>query len=273
MTDSLQLIEELFPEIQELHHPFSPAYDYYISYLADLRFQNLKKISCRLFTNQASSEELVKGWQQFIENHRRLTHLDIHFETGNQTLLTPVFKHISHLNQLISLQIRSLNRFSKQLANCIEEVADNCLNLNSLSIDIFLDSSDVMPLMIEVKRFRRLKRLEMYFKYDNNSMTLRELFNDFQLLTHLSLRLYSRHCIKSQFFEEIDILLPNLKRLRQNYWPIRAKEETAHTLSRLPRLESLSLSVDNEAIRNLIVTKVMKNCPKIKSIDIQIEVF
>ena len=68
----------------------------------------------------------------------------------------------------------------------------------------------------------------------------------------------------------IDIYLPKLRVLCLNYHKIDATEQTADSLSQLSTLESLELGVNNNSIRDLIVDKVMKNCTKIKSIQINV---
>ena len=97
------------------------------------------------------------------------------------------------------------------------------------------------------------------------------LFDIFQSLTHLTITFsYNYFFIKNDLLKNIDIYLPKLRVLRiLAFGSIEVSENTVNSLGRLSRLESIEFNVNNKSIRDLIIDKIMKNCRKIKSIDIR----
>ena len=124
-----------------------------------------------------------------------------------------------------------------------------------------------MSLKTQLKRFRQLKRLDLYLRTGDECVAFKEVFDGLQSLTHLSLEI---HPIETDFLKDIDKYLPKLQSL-QIRSSFKATEATADGLNRLSRLESLRLIVGNKSIIDIIETKVKKNCRKIKSIDIEFD--
>ena len=101
--------------------------------------------------------------------------------------------------------------------------------------------------------------------------------NDFQLfahfeelkdLTHFTFISFLYLSINENIFTDIDINLPNLQYL--NFDPnIYATEWMAHILSRLSRLQNISVKVENESIRTTIETNLRNNCKKFNSITLK----
>ena len=143
-------------------------------------------------------------------------------------------------------------------------MANYCLNLNAFKTSVFHETS-WMLLKTHLKRFLQLKRLDIRLITVDKWMTIKELFDDFQSLTHLWLALCQNIATETDFIKDIDKYLPNLQSLEIE-GRIKATEETADSLSRLSRLVLLRLRVENVSIINIIKTKVKKNCRKIKSI-------
>ena len=121
--------------------------------------------------------------------------------------------------------------------------------------------------MTEVKKFKALERLKFNVEGLGNECNLFEkYFNGLQSLTHLKIQ---RIHNSNDILKDIDIYLPKLRVLYiVSRYPIAVSEEAVDTLARLSTLEILDVLVNYNSIKQLIIDKVMKNCRKIKSIDI-----
>ena len=270
----LQWIQNSFPQIQELITPLCLPDGYEIRYLADLRLKNLKKVKCHLFANELSSNQVVKQFQQFVENHKSLTHLTINLNISDEDIFELLF-NILELNQLTCLHIGVLTRnypvpdIQFELENDIKLMAVYCPYLKSLSIHILIYSSIEISIINELIRLPKLKRISLKPIAVDKTITSAKLFDGLQSLTHLELSV-DRWGVyfQSQLLKNIHMFLPKLQRLEIIDSPIKVTEKTADTLSRLSRLESLRLIVDKKTIRDLIEKKVKENCKKLKSIEI-----
>ena len=252
----MQWIHNSFPKIREIVNLEGLRMGPSIHDLAYLRLKNLKKISLHLNdeykTLIASYDQMFRQFQQFIDNHKDLAHLEITLDLGDQSLHF-VFKQVSKLNQLISLRIfylKLINGFDIQLINGIKQMVDNCLNMKSLSMNLRLIPSNAISVMTEIKRFRRLKRLSLVFSGLYEDMTSISLFDGFRSLTHLSLFLYSSNGIDTHLLRNVDKYLPNFQTLKINGYSFTATEE-------------MNL---NQLNNPLIETKIRNNCKKISSI-------
>jgi hypothetical protein len=210
-------------------------------------------------------------FNSFIKNNKNITHLSLIFVANTNTIIDLNIGVISHLSQLISLQIQCFDGFIelKSLTDYIKLFSVKCLKLKSLSLSYReikdLNNNDFMSYL---KNFPELKRFELRFsRYSGNFTEFEEYFinslkTGFKNLTHLTIII-----INETFLENIAICLPNLQNLIiKNH--IRVTKRTASILSRLSKLETLELNIINKSLRNSLKNKVIKKCRKIRSIQI-----
>ena len=130
-----------------------------------------------------------------------------------------------------------------------------------------------------LKQFKQLKRLELcsqcsHFKDEQPFHKFRDLkpSKDFHGLTHLSFNIYSNdydNTSKETILTDIDINFPKLKSL--SIWcPFTASEWTAQVLTKLSKLENISIAVNNREIIPEIERLLIQNCRKLKSLKLNL---
>ena len=199
------------------------------------------------------------------------------YPIDNKNLLNSIFKHFTKLDQLVYLNIGGFRDINEVIIG-LRQLSNKCLKLKSLDIGAiypdFLSSALLTSFITGVKKFKALERLGFEFSLEDFSelQTYEEFFNGFESLTHLSILLVNAKQIQNDLLKNINKSLPKLRVLCiKSLYPIEVSEETADCLGRLSRLESIQLNVKNNSIQESIVDKIMKNCRKIKSIDITVD--
>ena len=159
------------------------------------------------------------------------------------------------------------------MINGLRQLTYKCLRLKSLNFHNPINSLDQLKsFMIEVNKFKALETLEFRLRLGDYEelQTFEKYFNRLQSLTNLTIDLRNKNPIKNDFLKNIDKSLPKLRVLCLTDVIIEVSEQTVDSLARLLRLESIQMEINNDWIRDLINDKVMKNCKKIKSIDIRV---
>ena len=189
----------------------------------------------------------------------------------NKNQMNTVFKNIPELEQMAAI---NCNPDTNTVINCLRQVSDKWLKIKALNVCNRMNSLALF--MTEVNKLKALETLQfrLGLKHFEGLQTFEEYFNGLQSLTHLEISLLCHSTedhIEKDLLKDIDIYLPKLRVLclRIDY-PIEVSEQTVDSLGRLSRLESILLKVNNESIRDLIIDKIIKNCKKIKSIDIKV---
>ena len=271
---------EAFPKLSELN---LRGFAVNGQQLSTIRLNNLKKLKIPLsdsYISETPPEIFETNFKQFIENNKRLTHLKIYLFPKNQNILNTAFKHMTKLDQLVYLNIGGFgdNQDINTTINGLRQMSDKCLKIKSLlNVNNPIKTSALfLSFMTEVKKFKALERLEFGLRLQKNSELnqFMENFNGLQSLTHLSINFWNKNPIQMDLIKDIDKSFPKLRVLRiiSNYYPIEVSQQSIDSLGRLSRLESLEINVNNESIRHIIIDKIEKNCKKIKSIDIPINV-
>jgi hypothetical protein len=127
-------------------------------------------------------------------------------------------------------------------------------HLNRLELKISLIESPFDYKVVEsLKYFKNLKFLNLFVRINFKDYKLSEkelqesedkkrpkitsfLFKDCKQLTHICLYF---HSINDEFFEDIDLHLPQLKHLNATVWEI--TDRTLHSLTKLKKLEKIKL--------------------------------
>ena len=214
-----------------------------------------------------SPEIFEKNFKQFIENNKRLTHLKIYLNFNNQNQKDSVFRHITKLDQLVSLRIGRYDHIN-QIINCLRQLSHNCLNMKALNVNNRINSLDKFKsFMTEVKKFKALERIKFRIVLEKNTELhqLKEYFEGLESLTHLTIKFPNYDIIENDFLKDIDKSLPKLRVLRL-YTKIKVSENRLDNLGRLARLGSLEIVVNNESILYLITDKIENNWRKNKMI-------
>ena len=151
---------------------------------------------------------------------------------------------------------------------------------------VFSDSSTLIQSISSLNEFKSLKRLsvtlmprvepwtgkwiksyaKVYSKLDSRHFPF-QAFKGFERLTHLSLSCSLGIQFTERTTKDISVFLPKLRYLLINA-TINATEAVADHLGRLSRLEKIMIFVDNKSIVETIKTKLIKNCPKIRKINV-----
>ena len=234
----------------------------------------LKKIKLKYSSSHIKLENLIN----FIENHKSVTHLSFSLMIFEDHEYESVLREFSKLDQLVDLKINSQFLSHQSINKSMRQLSANCLKLKSFrAVEYFTDLPLLQSFLTEVKKFKGLERLEFGFCHKNiNELNFGKYFNGLQSLTHLTIYIFNSFRMKKDLLKGIDKSLPNLvvfniKVAERN--SIEVSEQTTVALTRLSRLESLEITVNNESIRDLIVSKVMKKCKKLKTIDIKVKKF
>ena len=141
-------------------------------------------------------------------------------------------------------------------------MAKKCQQIKAIDICYAWDYNEKNNKPIELsslKQFKRLRKLEI--SVYNNNVFNDQSFKGLEQLTHLTIR-FSEKNIGEPLLTNIIDNVPNLKHLsidiRGRYF--KATENTAELLCRLSKLKSISMNIEEESIRRLIETKLIKIC-------------
>ena len=238
--------------------------------LTEFQFTHLKKLWIYLYDNEANH------LHTFIDNNKLLTHLNICVFISDENAVQSVLNAISNLKNLVHLQIWTeigLNNdcFEGQL----ERVALNCMGLKSIESHLQIDSTNTSHLISSFHSFELLNRLNLYISYEidfdfniNEQFSL-DSFKIFVNLTHLTLKFLHSRSIGASILTDIDIILPKLQYLVIPNSFI-ATEEIVNSLSRLSKLKTIKMNIENNWICENIEAILKKNCPKIQSIELNL---
>ena len=145
----------------------------------------------------------------------------------NKNLLASVFRHLTKLDQLVSLSIGGGDTIIDTINTIIDglrQLSDKLLKLKSLIIDTSINSLALfLSFMSEVKKFKALERLSFILyldEYDEVLKPFEEYFKGLQSLAHLEIEFWSRqpsYVIQNDLLKDIDKSLPKLLVLCLNF--------------------------------------------------------
>ena len=256
---------------------------------SDIQFKRLKRLTLNLLLYMDLTQ-----FEVFIErNAKTITHLEITcfpiFKKSNVEYSEVVFKMIltiiSNLKKLIHLKIQTpfaINSFTEYF----NQIAVNCNQLKSLSIDYELELTDGpnAEQFLALKLFKRLKRLELKFVNESNSLSNYLSNNGFfpfitlpkvvPNLTHLwfHFRDIFIGCQKlsDTIFTNIDINYPKLQFIYIFGINLNVIENTVLMMSRMTRFESILLYLSRNQNKTKIRSQLAQNCKKLRKIRLNI---
>ena len=254
---------------------------------ADIQLKRLKRLSVYLYLDMDLTQFNV-----FIErNSKTITHLNINcissYENSNKEQSMVGFKQmltiVSNLKSLVHLKIRSRfainhNSFKEQLT----QMAVNCNQLKGLSINYELELIDGQnsDQFLALKQFKGLKRLQLNFVNESNSLSNYLSNNGFfpfitlskvvphltHIYFHIIRYLYNNQKLSKTIFTDIDINYPKLQSICIGN-KVNVSEETVLMMSRMTRLESIHLYLSKKQNKREISSQLAKNCIKLRKIN------
>ena len=137
-------------------------------------YHKLTQIQFNYNNNPKESHQIFeKKFKQFIENNKRLTHLTIHMDFYNKNLLASVFRHLTKLDQLVSLSIGGGDTIIDTINTIIDglrQLSDKLLKLKSLIIDTSINSLALfLSFMSVVKNSKLWKDFRLYYISTNTT--------------------------------------------------------------------------------------------------------
>ena len=283
---------KLFPNIEKLTIICSlPKYKLNDgSFIPQMNLSKMKKLSVELCQGQ---EHMLRA---VIDTFPTLTHLEVyinflgesqwHYSSEDQNTIYNSMKNISNLKHLIHFKLHNqYEKNNKLICGLLKQMAKNSQNLKSIGCHGFVINErnlEIKQFLSQLRAFSALKRLEMCFYFINNEgednidvnqLFSFELFKGFENITHISLDfVYNwRQTLIESILKDIDINLPKLQYLEIEYrfkTTPEGVQQTAETLSRLSRLETLKLWFRSEVDLKPIKEQITEKCRKIKEIQL-----
>ena len=288
-----KLIElNLFPNIEKIEMNCEMSDDY-TSIIPHLKLAKLKQFQIVIAQGQEHLLHIV------IDRFPTLTHLNIVFTSEDENAIYKSLKNIPNLKHLIHFKFNynyyridslgSNNRF----CGLLKQMANKSQSLKSIDCGFSFNdqNSDINQLLLQLKAFPALKRLNLWLVWlndeeediiDINDTFSFKLFKGLSNITRLSLRFGSDQDLNESILKDIDIYLPKLQYLEiSEVTPFidttpEGVTQMADILSRLSRLETLKLKFHRDFMFDpkfkyklrQIKEQITKKCRKIKTLEI-----
>ena len=220
-------------------------------------------------TDQKSFEMFVKHFSS------KVIELSIDFIPENSEEEFELINSLSQFKCLQILEITSKLYFrdtSNHLVRCLQSIATNCQNIKHLKFDVYIrDSMNGKSFANCFEGFKSLRHLDFVCLgldlSNDQKFCLRSLKNC-RHLSHLKLDVTQ---LDEQFYEELDVIVPNLAELDLQ---IRCDitDKAIESIARLKRLKNLKITVRTiypisitELKTDLLFDQKFKSCPKFEN--------
>lgn len=228
-------------------------------YKGELIFNNLYEVE--IIYKKKDSELLDK----FISNNIAINKFIINLESHlNEEDIDHVFNCIFKLKDLIIFEFYYTDNNLILFSDPLKRMAINCPKLKSFSIINWCSDINSLNLIINsLKEFKQLRYLEINFEYLQTIKLIKEL----PYLTHLEL--YSYEILNPHFLDSINSIVPNLNYLIiDTDCGLEISYESINSLVKLVNLKTIKINIKNKEIINELESKLIKNCPNLKIINI-----
>ena len=252
----------MFPNLHLIHSKSTS-----IERLLGLNLKNLKELNVDLFQqNQYLFREVL---QKFFQ----IRHLTLHLNTAKQNSILIAFKESAVLQNLIELKYNAISaRNGNQFLDSLKQLSNKFPKLKSIQIG-FVSVKDLRQHLCPLKAFPELKRLDLvlaFLKPQNKCEFSFQAFRELSNITHLTLE-FKVNQLNEKILTNIDIYLPKLQYLSikcRIFTDEKGMTQMAVFLSRLSSLRTIVLRLNLGSDTQLMTTKIVEKCKKIRNIDI-----